>query len=134
MSFGKIKLDKNDILFSKMIRERDGKCVFCGKIAMQSKLECSHFWGRGDKHNRFNPDNCDTLCWYDHMQNEGNKQGKYRDFKIKQLGKKVYNEMERKHYQETKKYGEFEKEKLHQILKEQYKNKEHLKKGWQVIW
>jgi hypothetical protein len=37
-----------------MIRERDGKCVFCGKTSEQASLQNSHFWGRGDKVNRFN--------------------------------------------------------------------------------
>lgn len=132
--FGKIKIDPNDKLFSIMIRERDKKCVFCGKTAEQASLQNSHFWGRSDKTNRFNPDNCDTLCFYDHMQNEGIKQGKYRDFKIKQLGKKKYQEMERNHYQSSKKYGEYEKKQLNRILKEQYANGDHLKKGWTVVW
>lgn len=130
----KIKLDPRDILFSKMIRERDGKCVFCGKNAEQAKLECSHFWGRADKHHRFDPKNCDTLCFYCHSQNEGNKQGKYRDFKIHQLGQETYDRMEKLHYQETKKYGAYEKEILLKILKEQYANKGHLKKDWKVVW
>lgn len=135
MGFGKIKLDKNDSLFSKMIRERDNHtCKFCGKNATQSKMENSHFWGRGDKIHRFDPNNCDTLCWYCHMQNEGNKQGRYREYKIKQLGKKLYQQMERDHYQKTKKYGEYEKNLLYKILSEQYKNKEHLKPDWTVNW
>lgn len=128
----KIKLDKNDILFSKMIRERDGKCVFCGK--KDTKLECSHFWGRGDKTNRFNPKNADTLCFYCHLTNEGNKQGFYRDWKLKQLGKREYDKMEKSHYQGYKKYGAYEKELLNEILKLQYKNKDHLEKDWVVNW
>ncbi len=136
MSFGKIKLDKNDTLFSVMVRERDNyTCVFCKKKKDDGYvMQNSHFWGRGDKSNRFNPINCDTLCFSCHTQNEGNKQGFYRDFKIKQLGKKVYDEMEKVHYQGFKKYGAFEKDQLQKILKEQYKNKEHLKKDWKVNW
>lgn len=136
MGFGKIKLDKNDIMFSKMIRERDGnKCIFCGKRAEDGfAIQNSHFWGRGDKIHRFDPLNCDALCFSCHIKHEGNKQGYYRDFKIKQLGKNKYDEMEKRHYQETKKYGKYEKEILYKILKEQYKNKEHLKPDWQVIW
>lgn len=117
-----------------MIRERDGKCVFCGKTAEQASLQNSHFWGRGDKQHRFDPKNCDTLCFSCHMQNEGIKQGKYRDFKLKQLGKKLYQEMERNHYQQTKKYGEYEKKQLKKILEEQYKNGDHLKPDWKVVW
>lgn len=134
MGFGKIKIDKNDAIFSKMIRERDGACVFCGKTAEQTKLENSHFWGRGDKIHRFDPKNCDTLCFRCHMENEGNKQGRYRDFKIKQLGEELYNKMEQDHYQKTKKYGKFEKDALIKILREQYKNEEHLKPDWVVEW
>lgn len=132
----KIKLDANDTLFSIMVRERDGnKCIFCPKTAEQGwRMTNSHYWGRGDKHNRFNPLNCDTLCFYCHEQNEGNKQGKYRDFKIQQLGTEKYKEMENLHYTGTKKYGAYEKKSLNKILKEQYKNKEHLKPDWQVIW
>jgi len=136
MGVGHIKLDKNDTLFSIMIRERDNHtCVFCGKTKEQGyTLQNSHFWGRGDKSNRFNPLNCDTLCFTCHNNNESNKQGFYREWKLKQLGKEVYREMEIVHYRGYKKYGKFEKDKLHKILKEQYKNQEHLKPNWRVIW
>lgn len=119
-----------------MIRERDkGQCQFCPKNANQGwRMTNSHYWGRGDKSNRFNPKNCDTLCFTCHQDNEGNKQGKYREWKLKQLGEEVYREMEITHYRGYKKYGEFEKKKLYDILKEQYKNKEHLKPDWQVNW
>jgi len=130
----KIKPDKNDILFSKMIRERDRACVFCGKTADEGKLECSHFWGRGDKVNRFNPLNCDTLCFYCHLQNEGNKQGFYRRWKLAQLGEGVYKDIENDHYKKTKKYGKAEKINLHNILITQYKNKSHLQQNWVVEW
>lgn len=131
----RIKLDKNDQLFSIMVRERDGnKCIFCPKKAPEWRMTNSHYWGRGDKVHRFDPLNCDTLCFYCHEQNEGNKQGKYREWKLKQLGKKIYQEMERRHYQETKKYGAYEKELLYKILKVQYENKEHLEKDWKVEW
>lgn len=136
MAFGKIKLDPNDTLFSIMIRERDNnKCVMCPKTAEQGwRMTNSHFWGRGDKIHRFDPLNCDTLCIECHMKHEGNKQGVYRDLKLKQLGKALYIKMEQAHYRETKKYGDFEKKHLNKILKEQYKNKEHLNKDWKVVW
>lgn len=132
----KIKLDPNDQLFSIMVRERDNHtCKFCGKTKEQGYvMQNSHFWGRGDKIHRFDPLNCDTLCFTCHMNNEGNKQGFYRDYKLKQLGEEKYRLMEIDHYQKTKQYGKYEKALLKTILKEQYKNKEHLEKDWTVIW
>ena len=132
----RIKLDPNDKLFSIMIKERDNlQCQFCPKNGIQGwKIENSHYWGRGDKSNRFNPLNCDTLCFQCHANNEGNKQGFYRTWKMKQLGNKVYKELEILHNQGYKKYGAYEKKILSGILKEQYKNKEHLKANWKVIW
>jgi hypothetical protein len=131
-----IKLDKNDQLFSIMVRERDEyKCVFCGKSKEQGyTMQNSHFWGRGDKSNRFNPLNCDTLCFTCHNDNESNKQGFYRDWKIKQLGLDTYKELEILHNRGYKKYGKFEKNKLNSILKQQYENKEHFKEKWSVVW
>ena len=79
---------KADTEFSRFIRNRDGKCIRCGKIEF---LQCSHFWARANSATRYDPDNCDTLCYACHYGNihgwEYNKQGEYRDFKIKQLGK-----------------------------------------------
>lgn len=130
-----IKLDPRDKLFSIMIRERDGnKCIWCSKSAPQWRMTNSHYWGRGDKIHRFDPLNCDCLCFTCHQENEGNKQGKYREFKLAQLGEEKYNEMQRNHYQGSKKYGVFEKDKLMEILKKQYESKEHLKKDWTVVW
>ena len=131
----RIKVDKNDTLFSIMVRERDKKCMFCGKTKEQGYvLQASHFWGRGDKSNRFNPDNVDALCFRCHMENEANKQGFYKTWKLKQIGKKLYDLLEKVHYQGYKKYGAFEKDIVYKVLKDQYKNKEHLKANWKVIW
>jgi hypothetical protein len=127
-----IKVDKQDQLFSKMIRERDAQCVFCGK-GSDWQLQNSHFWGRGHKATRFDPENCDALCFTCHMSNEGNKQGFYRTWKLSQLGKKRYEALEARHYQ-TKKYGAYEKPLLFKILKEQYSTGEHLKPKWSVVW
>jgi 5-methylcytosine-specific restriction endonuclease McrA len=115
MGFGKIKIDKQDQKFSELIRKRDGKCVFCGKS--EGKLECSHFWGRGNKATRFDPLNSDTLCFHCHMVNEGNKQGFYRTWKIEQLGLEEYERLERR-ARSTARYGEYEKPVILNHLKE----------------
>ena len=87
---------KADTLFSKYIRERDGKCVRCGKTEY---LQCSHFWPRAISATRFDPENCDTLCYGCHYGDryhgwEYSKQGEYRTFKINQLGEERYKALE----------------------------------------
>lgn len=84
--------NKADILFSRWIRERDKKCFFCHNPATQN----SHFWGRGNSATRYDPINCDGICGGCHMRHEGNKQGLYREMKIKQLGQTVYDELKLK--------------------------------------
>lgn len=127
MAFGKIRIDKNDQLFSRMIRERDKRCVLCGDTTRKS--ECSHFWGRGNKRTRFDARNAEYLCFTCHMRVEGNKQGAYRDYKLKQLGEQKYEEL-RLRAMDTGKYGEYEKKTLYEYLKEDYKQKRHLSPGW----
>lgn len=86
---------KADTLFSRYIRSRDGKCVRCGRI---ENLQCSHFWPRAISSTRYDPDNCDTLCYACHYGNakgwEHSKQGEYRSFKLNQLGKYRYQQLE----------------------------------------
>lgn len=112
----RIKVDKTDTLFSKLIRERDGRCKRCGKSKEHGiKLECSHYWSRGNKATRWSPMNCDTLCWYCHMSMEGNKQGEYRDIKLKELGTRKYNQLE-KRARSVVKCGKYEKELVHSYI------------------
>ncbi len=99
-------LDKADAEFSAYIRERDNHtCVRCGKKYLkidfekrQRGLTNSHFWVRQHKSVRFDPENCDSLCWRPcHSQHwEKEKQGEYKDFKMKQLGKSRYKALERR--------------------------------------
>lgn len=86
---------KADDEFSKWIRARDGKCVRCGTT---NNLTCSHFWPRQHSATRYDPLNCTTLCWIPcHKYHwEKAKQGAYRDFMLMWLGKKKYNELEKR--------------------------------------
>lgn len=79
--------------FSIYIRSRDGKCLFCGS---KEHLQVSHFWGRLNSAVRYSEENCITLCAGCHFFLENEKQGRYRDFMLKWLGKKRYNELEKK--------------------------------------
>ena len=114
-----------------MIRERDkNKCVWCPKSAKDEwRMTNSHFWGRGNKTTRFHALNCDTLCFQCHADNEANKQGKYRTWKIDQLGETEYILLGVL-ANSTGKYGEFEKKLLWEMMSEDNKKKAHLKKGW----
>lgn len=84
---------KCDLAFSHYIRDRDEKkCFFCGQEGSQN----SHFWGRANSATRYDPENCDYVCGGDHMRHEGNKQGLYREMKLKQLGPARYKALERR--------------------------------------
>lgn len=88
-----------DKLFSIYIRTRDNwTCQFCFKRLEPptNYIQCSHFWGRTHRATRFDENNCDTLCKRCHFNNEDNKQGYYREFKLKQLGEEKYLELEKK--------------------------------------
>jgi hypothetical protein len=115
----RIKLKPADKLFSTLIRDRDNwDCQRCGKRyePPTTALQNSHFWGRGNKATRFDPLNCDALCYGCHARWEGNKQGEYRDFKLRQLGKQKYDELQKRAYS-TIKFGEHEFKEMHEFLK-----------------
>ena len=99
MSFGKIKLDKADKMFSRYIRLRDKRCVRCGRPGEPNAngeeingLECSHYFGRGRESTRFDPENCDSLDAGCHQYWSTNKES-YRDFKIRQLGEDGFEKL-----------------------------------------
>jgi hypothetical protein len=89
--FKQIKIDKADKVFSLFIRERDNwKCVRCSRVFGGSVcvggLHNSHYFGRARENTRFDPDNCDALCFGCHQEWGSNDREAYREFKIKQLG------------------------------------------------
>jgi hypothetical protein len=88
-------LKKADIEFSKFIIQRDKVCKRCGRA---NHLTCSHFWARQHKGTRFDPENCDAVCWMPCHKYywEKEKQGEYRDFKMKQLGAVKYKALEKR--------------------------------------
>ena len=58
-----IKRDAADIVFSKVVRARDGECLVCGK---RETLECAHIYGRRAIVTRWDMMNAVTLCHYHH--------------------------------------------------------------------
>ncbi len=96
--------------FSELVKELDGMvskyilekgnytCVRCGKqyLPNQKGLTCSHYWDRQYKGTRWKVENLDPLCWLPcHSQKwEHDKQGVYKDYMMKKLGKKKFNQLE----------------------------------------
>ncbi len=100
-----IKLRKADVEFSKYIRTRDRwTCVYCKKTfePPTAGLQNSHFWGRARENTRFDPDNCDALCFRCHQYLGGDGREDYIDFKKKQLGEKGYADLKIRAFQYRK--------------------------------
>lgn len=77
MSYGKIKIDPADTAFSKWIRNRDGwRCQRCFKKydPPTSALHCSHYIGRRNEATRYEPLNCDAMCYGCHAYFGANPQ------------------------------------------------------------
>ena len=95
---GKIKIDVADKLFSKWIRLRDKQCVRCrSKVKFNSKglpisHECSHFKGRGREATRFEPLNCDTLCYGCHAYLTAHPD-KHIEFQVERKGQDVVDKI-----------------------------------------
>lgn len=56
---------KLDVLFSKYIRKRDGRCLKCGRF---DTLQCAHLAGRRSLAGRWNEKNAITLCYACHLR------------------------------------------------------------------
>ena len=85
---GRVVVTPADSAFSKCIRQRDGwTCQRCGgqyELGTQA-LHCSHWHGRGSWSLRFNPDNCDAMCYGCHMHLTANPM-LHRDWQIERKG------------------------------------------------
>jgi len=101
-----MKFDKADTTFSKYIRYRDNwTCQRCHKRHPENSqgLHCSHYFGRAKEGTRYDPDNCDALCFGCHQEWGSNDKESYRNFKIKQLGINVFKLLEIKAFTYHKK-------------------------------
>lgn len=77
----KVKLDQADRAFSYYIRQRDDwTCQRCGTQyePPTNALHCSHFQGRGKENTRFDPENCDALCYGCHQYFTSNPAEHYK--------------------------------------------------------
>lgn len=82
-----------DNQFSKYIRYRDEKCLRCGTTY---NLTCSHYWRRGFSSVRYDPENCIALCGICHALWENTKNHEYKAFMVSLLGKRRYEELEKR--------------------------------------
>jgi hypothetical protein len=62
----KLRFTKHDIKWSTLVRERDGKCLYCGRAAPQYVLNAHHYLRRGVKATRLMLENGITLCFQCH--------------------------------------------------------------------
>jgi hypothetical protein len=122
----KIKIDKADTQFSYYIRLRDKRCVRCGSQVRfniggyPNSHENSHYQSRGHEATRFDPENCDTLCYACHANWGSRDKEGYRNFKIKQLGQEGFDALILRSNQRFKKDRELQyfiwKNKVNEIL------------------
>ena len=91
-----IKISKHDKVFSQCIRERaNWSCERCGKYYPEGSrmgLHNSHYYGRRKAATRFDPDNCNALCYGCHSY-FGTARDEYTAFKRKELGDTRFDEL-----------------------------------------
>ena len=102
-----------DDIFSLIIRIRGNwTCIKCKRtyvpvtsritgLPAQNIMTNSHYFGRGKYGTRWDPDNCDPICIFDHQKVENNKtetiEGfNYKEYKIKQIGEQRFIHLEEK--------------------------------------
>lgn len=88
---GAVKLRPSDIAFSQYIRTRDNwTCQKCGMYyePPTRALHCSHFQGRGKEATRFEPLNCDALCYGCHRY-FGSHPAEHYAWQVQRKGQKV---------------------------------------------
>lgn len=92
--FGRIKLRKTDILYSKYLRKlRKYICERCHKFYPDGiGLQVSHFYGRAKESVRFDEENTDYFCAGCHQYFTANP-NEYVEWKKKQLDDKVFKEL-----------------------------------------
>ena len=100
----RLKRSKADAKFSDYIRLRDeGICQRCksqNEVKSQG-YHCSHFWGRGNKGTRFDPENAVGLCFKCH-QVFGSNPWEHAEFFIKRLGQEKFDALGRRARTPTK--------------------------------
>lgn len=83
-----------DVVFSRFVRLRDGKCVLCGRLGTGPDgifgLQASHFYSRGKWSTRYDQHNVWSLCISDHKKSHQDI-SEYKNFLIEQLGQQAFD-------------------------------------------
>jgi len=82
----------NDAAFSKMVRQRDGRCQRCGS---GFRLEAAHIFGRGKFPTRHDPENAVALCWLCHDYLDTHPRDKEAYFR-ERMGDDAYEALQRR--------------------------------------
>jgi hypothetical protein len=116
----KIRIDKRDTVFSKLIRLRaQWSCESCGTyFPFGHGLQCSHFFGRRHMSTRWDADNAAAHCFTCHMR-FGENPIAFTAWIKKYLGDVRYEALQARH-QRIVKRTKAELEDLYQHLKQQY--------------
>jgi len=134
MSFGGIKRDKYDIVFSDLVRERSNwTCELCSRQfpeGTRQALHCSHLFGRRYLGTRFNPDNCFSLCAGCHMK-MGENPVEHHEWARKRLGDGLI-EILREKAQKVRKLPKPEKEEMYRHYRAELKRLESLRKAGEI--
>lgn len=124
-----MKRSKEDILFSKLVRERAGwTCERCLKYYPEGKrqgLHCSHIWGRARHSVRWEPLNALALCYGCHQHVTSHPEV-HKILARDVLGEEKYEHL-LKLANTTRKWARGEKEDLYQKMKCELKRMESLR-------
>lgn len=131
----KIKRDKRDDLFSKLVRERaNHTCEYCGKYCgpnhENGRLDCSHFYSRRIKSLRWCPDNAFAHCFTCH-QRLGENPYDFAKWAEERLGKGLC-EILREKSRQLVRLRKADLEALYQHLREQYKAMQEKRKDGEM--
>lgn len=95
MSWGNIKRDKADIVFSRYIRLKEKQCTNCGRKGQGNEgitgLQASHYHGRRKESVRFDEQNVDVFCIGCHRRLGTDDRPAYTEFKINKLGQREFD-------------------------------------------
>lgn len=90
----KIKINKLDSLFSRVIRLRaKNQCQRCKKYKEFEQLQAAHCWGRRKQSVRYDLDNALGLCFYCHRQIDSEDPDAKKELFVKYLGEEGYKKL-----------------------------------------